>query len=124
MCKNLVEKANLSSPLIIYNRTQQRATDLSAKLPPGKSTVVSTVEAAISSADIIFTCVGDDRAIKDTIDTAVKGDVKGKLFVDCSTVHPDTTNALAKTLESKGAQFVACPGMRVPTPAQRQTGRD
>lgn len=111
MCKNLVEKAELSSALIIYNRTQQRATDLSSKLPAGKSSVVSTVEEAVSKSDIIFTCVGDDKAIKATIETAVKGDIKGKLFVDCSTVHPDTTNALAETIESKGAQFVACPGM-------------
>ena len=113
MCKNLVEKADLSSPLIIFNRTQKRATDLSSTLPSGKSTVVVTIDEAVSKSDIIFTCVGDDKAIKDTIETAVKGDVKGKLFVDCSTVHPDTTNALAETVESKGAQFVACPGMLI-----------
>jgi len=110
MCKNLVEKGQLSSPLIIFNRTEKRARDLSSKLPSGKSTLVSSIEEAVSKSDIIFICVGDDKAITDTIETAVKGDVKGKLFVDCSTVHPDTTNMLAKTIEGKGAQFVACPG--------------
>ncbi|KAI9875757.1 MAG: hypothetical protein M1830_008024 [Pleopsidium flavum] len=118
MCKNLVEKGQLSSPLIIYNRTEKRATDLSSKLPPGKSTVVSSIAEAVSKSDIIFTCVGDDNAIVETIDTALTEDVKGKLFVDCSTVHPDTTNKLAKAIEGKGAQFVACPVFGAPAMAE------
>ncbi|TVY42093.1 putative oxidoreductase [Lachnellula occidentalis] len=109
MCKNLVEKGQLDKPLIIYNRTEKRATDLSNSLPSGKSTVASTVEDAVSNADIIFTCVGDDAAINSIVDTALQVDTKGKLFVDCSTVHPDTTERLAKKITAAGAEFVACP---------------
>lgn len=108
MCKNLVEKGQLSKPLIIYNRTKKRADDLAAKLGSGK--VASSVEEAVNGADVIFTCVGDDAAISETIDTALKAEVKGKLFVDCSTVHPDTTRELAKKINGKGAGFVAAPG--------------
>jgi 3-hydroxyisobutyrate dehydrogenase-like beta-hydroxyacid dehydrogenase len=111
MCKNLVEKGSLSKPLIIYNRTSQRATDLSNKLPKGRSTVAETIEDAVSKSDIIFTCVGDDKAMEATIDTAKTVDIKGKLFVDCSTIHPDTTDKLAKIIEGAGAEFVACPGI-------------
>ena len=111
MCKNLVEKGNLDKPLIIFNRTIKKATDFEAKLPQGKSKVAKSLGEAIAEAGIIFTCLGDDAAITDTIESAVKVDVKGKLFVDCSTVHPDTTNALNKTVSEKGAHFVACPGM-------------
>ena len=107
MCKNLVEKGELSKPLIIFNRTQKRATDFNEKLPPGKTTIASDLGEAVSKADIIFTCLGDDAAIKDTIATAVEGNVKGKLFVDCSTVHPDTTNSLAKTIQAQGGELVA-----------------
>ena len=110
MCKNLVEKGNLGSPLIVFNRTTQKAEDLKAKLPEGKSAVAQSIEEAVSKSDIIFTCLGDDAAITDTITTAVNGDVKGKLFVDCSTVHPETTIQLAKAIEAQGAEFVACPG--------------
>jgi 3-hydroxyisobutyrate dehydrogenase-like beta-hydroxyacid dehydrogenase len=112
MCKNLVEKGNLSQPLIIYNRTQQRAEDLSAKLGSGKTIVASSIEKAVKPADFIFTCLGDDGAVKDTIEIAlaISGGVRGKLFVDCSTVHPDTTNELAQRITGEGAQFVACPG--------------
>ena len=107
MCKNLVEKGNLEKPLIIFNRTQKRATDLNATLSSGKLSVASSLEEAISKGDIIFTCLGDDAAIRDTITTALKGSVKGKLFVDCSTVHPDTTDMLAKSIHGQGAKLVA-----------------
>ena len=110
MCKNLVEKGDLDKPLIIFNRTTKRAKDLQEKLPSGRSTVVTSIEEAVSNSDIIFTCLGDDPAVKDTVATAVKGNVKGKLFVDCSTIHPDTTSELAKSIEAQGAHFVACPG--------------
>lgn len=124
MCKNLVEKGNLDKPLILYNRTEARSTGLSQSLPSGKSTVAKTVEDAVKSADIIFTCVGDDPAIDKMIDTALTVDVKGKLFVDCSTVHPDTTEALAKRIEAKGGHFVACPVFGAPAMADNgQIGR-
>lgn len=112
-----MEKGQLDKPLVIYNRTQQRAIDLRELLPPGKSAVASSIEAAVSDADIIFTCVGDDAAVNEAIDTALKGNVKGKLFVDCSTVHPDTTDELAKKCEGAGAEFVACPVFGAPAMA-------
>jgi 3-hydroxyisobutyrate dehydrogenase-like beta-hydroxyacid dehydrogenase len=117
MCKNIVEKGDLDKPLIIFNRTKKRADDLSQKLTSGKSTVASTIEEAVSKSDIIFTCVGDDAAINETVGSALKGNVKGKLFVDCSTVHPDTTNALAKRITASGAEFVACPVFGAPAMA-------
>jgi 3-hydroxyisobutyrate dehydrogenase-like beta-hydroxyacid dehydrogenase len=118
MCKNLVEKGNLSQPLIIFNRTQKRADDLSSKLGKDRTKVAFTIEEAVKDADIIFTCVGDDQAINDTINTALKTDVKGKLFVDCSTVHPDTTNGLAERIKSAHAEFVACPVFGAPAMAE------
>jgi 3-hydroxyisobutyrate dehydrogenase-like beta-hydroxyacid dehydrogenase len=117
MCKNLVEKSQLDKPLIIFNRTEKRATDLSKSLPSGKSTVAFSIEDTVSKSDIIFTCVGDDAAINDTIDTALKGNVKGRLFVDCSTVHPETTEGLAAKITARGAEFVACPVFGAPAMA-------
>ena len=116
MSKNVVNKGNLSQPLIIYNRTQQRAEDLSAELGSGKTKVASSIEEAVMPADLIFTCLGDDVAVKDTIEIAlaISGGVRGKLFCDCSTVHPDTTNELAQRIRAEGAQFVACPGKSSP----------
>ena len=120
MAKNIVEKGNLDNPLILFNRTQQKAKDFSAKLPSGKSTVTTSLEEAVAKADIVFTCLGDDAAIMDVIviNNALKGDVKGKTFVDCSTVHPDTTNMLAERVQSREGEFVACPVFGAPAMAE------
>jgi len=119
MCKNIVEKGPLENkPLIIFNRTTKRATDLSEKLPSGKSIVVKSIDEAVSKSDIIFTCVGNDSDINETIDAALKGVTKGKLFVDCSTVHPETTEALGKKIMQAGAEFVACPVFGAPPMAE------
>ena len=117
MCKNLDEKANLDKPLIIFNRTKKRAEDLSKSLGAGRSTVASSIGEAVSQADIIFTCVGDDKAINATIDKALNVNIKGKVFVDCSTVHPNTTEGLAKKITAAGAEFVACPVFGAPAMA-------
>jgi len=115
MCKNIVEKGNLQNPLIIYNRTIQRAHDLSAKI--GNSTVASSVQEAASKADIIFFCLGDDAAVISNLEEILKTDVKGKIIVDCSTMHPDTTAKEAKMVEDKGGDFVACPVFGAPSMA-------
>ena len=116
MCKNLVEKGALEKPLILYNRTIQRAEDLSHKI--GRSTVARSIEDAVTKSDIIFICLGDDGAIKHTTDAILTNDVKGKLFVDCSTVHPETTVAEAKAYKEVGAHFVACPVLGAPAMAE------
>lgn len=109
MCKNLVTRGDLDKPLIIFNRTTKRAEDLSNSLPPGKSVVSASIDEAVSKSDIIFTCVGDDAAVNEAIDTALRSSAKGKLFVDCSTVHPDTTEGLAKKITAAGAEFGTSP---------------
>lgn len=117
MAKNIAEKGKLDSPLLIYNRTKQRATDLSAKISPGKSEVADSLEAAATQADVIFICLANDKAVTETVDTLAKADIQGKIVVDCSTIHPDTSEAIAKTITSKGAEFVACPVFGAPAMA-------
>jgi 3-hydroxyisobutyrate dehydrogenase-like beta-hydroxyacid dehydrogenase len=117
MCKNLVEKGNLANKLILYNRSSWRAKDLSEKLGASKTEVADSVASAVSAADIVFTCVGDDEAMRETVDAALKVDVTGKLFVDCSTVHPDTTRALDARIRAAKARFVACPVFGAPAMA-------
>ena len=116
MCKNLVEKGNLSQPLIIYNRTTQRAQDLSSKI--GHSKVATSISEAVSSADIIFYCLGDDAAVASTVEEILKSDVKGKVLVDCSTIHPDNTANECQKIEAAGASFVACPVFGAPAMAE------
>jgi 3-hydroxyisobutyrate dehydrogenase-like beta-hydroxyacid dehydrogenase len=61
-------------------------------------------------------CLGDDAAVNSTVDSILENDIEGKLIVDCSTVHPDTTNALEKKVTEKGGEFVGMPGKSSPFP--------
>ncbi|KAF2264116.1 6-phosphogluconate dehydrogenase-like protein NAD-binding protein [Lojkania enalia] len=117
MCKNLVEKGNLDKPLVLYNRTKKRADDLSTKLGADKTKVVENIGDAVKSSDIIFICLGDDAAVQEAVNAILQQDVTGKLICDCSTVHPDTTNALEKATTSMGAEFVGMPVFGAPAMA-------
>ncbi|KAI1162498.1 NAD binding domain of 6-phosphogluconate dehydrogenase-domain-containing protein [Nemania serpens] len=118
MCKNLVEKGNLDKPLILYNRTKKRSEDLAASLPAGKTEVVETIEEGVKKADIIFTIVSNDAAVKEAINTILQSDVKGKLIVECSTIHPDTTKQVAQDVLAKGAEFIGSPVFGAPAAAE------
>lgn len=120
MVKNLLGKAPLDTPLIISNRNVQRAIDLQAILDPGKekTVIAPNVIDAVKAADIVFTCLGDDDAMKQTAKQVSDAfNLDGKLFVDCSTVHPDTTHHLAEVFTKAHAEFVACPVFGAPAAA-------
>lgn len=119
MCKNVVEKGDYEQPLLLYNRTQQRSVEFSEKLPAGKTAVVDSVAAGVAKADIIFTILAKDDAVEAVTDEILKaGDVTGKLIVECSTIHPDTTERLAKAFHDRGAEFVAAPVFGAPAMAE------
>ncbi|KAM0199602.1 hypothetical protein ACHAPA_006915 [Fusarium lateritium] len=118
MSKNLVEKGNLDGPLLLYNRSTQRTTEFSATLPAGKTEVITSLADGVSRADVIFSCIANDEAVQETYKTLLEGDVKGKLFIESSTIHPETTEALAKEVLAKGAEFVAAPVFGAPAMAE------
>ncbi|KAH7178454.1 NAD binding domain of 6-phosphogluconate dehydrogenase-domain-containing protein [Fusarium sp. MPI-SDFR-AT-0072] len=118
MSKNIVEKGNLDGPLLLYNRSSQRATDFSAKFPAGKTEVVESLADGVSRADVIFSCIANDEAVQETFKAMLEGNVKGKLFIESSTIHPDTAEAIAKDVVAKGAEFVAAPVFGAPQMAE------
>lgn len=116
MCKNLVEKGSLDKPLLLFNRTTSKAEDLSKKL--GNSAVESTVNDLVDKSDIIFYCLGNDQSVLDQIDTILQTDVKNKIFVDCSTISPDSTKIENERITKAGGIFVAMPVFGAPTMAE------
>jgi 3-hydroxyisobutyrate dehydrogenase-like beta-hydroxyacid dehydrogenase len=118
MCKNLVEKGSLDKPLLVYNRSQQRSDEVASKLGSGKAEVVTTVKDGVNRADIIFTCLSNDAAVEETYSAIIESvTIKGKLFVECSTIHPDVTERIAKAVTESGAEFVASPVFGAPAMA-------
>lgn len=108
----------LSRVLCADNSDSRRAEDFAAARPDGKVKVVKSMDEAVKASDIIFLCLGDDKSVEDAVAQFVTNDVSGKLFVDCSTIHPNTTNGIAKTLTSHRAEFVASPVFGAPAMAE------
>ncbi|KAL1800067.1 hypothetical protein ACET3X_000409 [Alternaria dauci] len=117
MGRNLVEKGNLDKPLILYNRTKSRSEDLASKLGDTKTKVADSINDAVKSSEIIFICLADDAAVNSAVDAMLEAGISGKLIVDCSTVHPDTTNALEKKITEHGGEFVGMPVFGAPAMA-------
>jgi 3-hydroxyisobutyrate dehydrogenase-like beta-hydroxyacid dehydrogenase len=119
MCKNVVEKADVAQPVLIYNRTTQKSVEFSKQFPDGKTEIVDSIAAGVSRADIIFTILAKDDIVEAVADEILKaGDVSGKLFVECSTIHPNTTVRVAKAFQDRGAEFVAAPVFGAPAMAE------
>ena len=52
----------------------------------------------------------DQEAVTATFEEILKMDIRGKLFLESSTVIPEVTDQVAKEVEEAGAEFVAMPG--------------
>ncbi|KAJ5509960.1 Dehydrogenase multihelical [Penicillium expansum] len=110
MCKNIIQKSPYLPPLLVYNRTINRAHEFVDSLNSNGCQVASTVAEAVQSADLIFTCLSDDAAVENiALASTESGPIAGKLFVDCSTIHPDTARKARDMFGAHGASFVACP---------------
>ncbi|KAI8240225.1 putative oxidoreductase YfjR [Colletotrichum sp. SAR 10_99] len=93
-------------PLVYTNRTLSRGESLKelGAIP------VETVSEVAKKSSIIFSCVSNDAVLQDTTNEIIKsGDITGKIYVDCSTVHPDTSANVSKQITEAGGQFVAAP---------------
>jgi 3-hydroxyisobutyrate dehydrogenase len=95
-------------PVNVWNRTAAKTkplADADAKVVDSPSAVAATSEA-------IITILTDGTAIDAVYHGAsglLSGDVKGKLFIEMSTVPPSVETALAPKVREKGAVFVECP---------------
>lgn len=116
--RNIAAKGPQSS-LVLYNRTTARAEALATELG-GNVAVAKTYTDILAQSDVVFICVGDDAALEAVIDGLLEdkaADLSTKTFVDCSTVHPDTSRKAEKDFEARGASFVASPVFGAPNMA-------
>lgn len=92
----------------VWNRTADKTEPL---VKEGAVAVATPAELA-SRSDVIITILTDSPAIDSVFhgpSGLLSGDVRGKLFIEMSTVQPHTEVALAEKARAKGAAFVECP---------------
>jgi 3-hydroxyisobutyrate dehydrogenase len=102
--------------LTVWNRSPEKAQPLADK----GARVVKTPAEVASASETIITILTDPAAI-DAVYRGphglLAGDVKGKLFIEMSTVPPEAQQALAEKVRGKGGAFVECPVGGSTTPA-------
>jgi 3-hydroxyisobutyrate dehydrogenase len=76
------------------------------------ATVAATPAELAQASDAVITILTDAAAIDTVYNGAsglLSGDVRGKLFIEMSTVQPQTEVALAEKVRAQGAALVECP---------------
>ncbi len=101
MALNL-EKAGFD--LSVYNRTVGK-TD-AFKSSTKKS---ATIEELVSQSDIIITMLTNDASVEEVYTKALSVDVKGKLFIDMSTVSQQLSVSLSEKLKAHHASLLDAP---------------
>ncbi|KAI9929344.1 hypothetical protein MW887_000812 [Aspergillus wentii] len=94
--------------LRFYNRTEARGESI-REIGGVQSTGVQDV---IASVDICFISVSDERVVSSIINSVLEipaDQLRGKIVVDTSTIHPDTSSWAQRHLSGKGASFIAAP---------------
>src|SRR2546427_6138430 len=99
---------SLGHELAVWNRTAEKTRPLAA----AGAKVAATPSQLVASSETVITILTDAAAIDAAYrgkDGLLAGDVAGKLFIEMSTVRPETESALAAAVRKKSAIMVECP---------------
>jgi len=105
MARNLVRKG---FPTTVWNRTKSRSDALAA----AGAKVAETPRALAESSDVVVACVADPPAVERLVfaeDGLIHGVKKGFRYLECSTVSPETTKRVHKSLLERGADALEAP---------------
>ncbi len=98
----------LRHELSVWNRTAAKAQALAS----AGATVAATPAELAGQSEMVITILSDAAAIDAAYhgaDGLLSGNVEGKLFIEMSTVRPETERALAGKVRQKGAALIECP---------------
>ncbi|KAI1733853.1 hypothetical protein F4680DRAFT_378021 [Xylaria scruposa] len=100
-------KSQSGTPLSFYNRTASRGDGLQQL---GGERCASVAELAARSK-VIFISASDDAAVKSIVEHIISSgpELAGKIVVDTTTIHPNTTKEISQKLQACGACFAAMP---------------
>jgi 3-hydroxyisobutyrate dehydrogenase len=94
--------AGLGHDMTVWNRSADKARALGLKLADSPAALAGASEAVISM-------LGDAAAVETVYAQMLAGDVKGRLFIDMSTVRPEASRKIDALVKRKGGAFVECP---------------
>jgi len=92
----------------VWNRSKEKTKPLA----DAGAKVAATARELASASELVISILTDAAAIEASYNGEtglLSGDVKGRLFVEMSTVRPEVEEKLAKQIKAKGAALVDCP---------------
>jgi 3-hydroxyisobutyrate dehydrogenase len=84
----------------VWNRSPGRADGLAEAATPA---------ALVETSDVILTSLTDDAAVEAVYAELLSGPAAGRLFVEMSTIRPETVRAIAGKAASVGARLIDAP---------------
>jgi 3-hydroxyisobutyrate dehydrogenase len=99
---------NVGHEVSVWNRSTEKTKALVAA---GAKLAATPRELALAS-ELVITILTDSAAVDAAYggdEGLLSGDIKGKLFVEMSTVRPEVEEKLAQKVRAKGAAVVDCP---------------
>jgi 3-hydroxyisobutyrate dehydrogenase len=105
----IAERLNeVGHDLVVWNRSPEKTKKLAeagAETPESPAALAGRAEAVVT----ILTDAAAIEAVYRGSSGLLSGDIAGKLFIDMSTVRPETEAELAADVRAAGAAFVECP---------------
>ncbi len=98
--------ARAGHDVAVYNRTEDKARNWAQR---HKGRTYSSVANAAQGADIVFSCVGDDRDLREVFEAAASTMRRGAIFVDHTTASAEIARELAAKAEERGLGFLDAP---------------
>jgi 3-hydroxyisobutyrate dehydrogenase len=101
-----VRLASLGHEMMVWNRTADKARELARN---AGIAVASAPRELAERSEMVISILTDAQAVEQVYAEMLAGAVKGRLFIEMSTVRPDTQKALFRKVVSSGARLVECP---------------
>jgi 3-hydroxyisobutyrate dehydrogenase-like beta-hydroxyacid dehydrogenase len=98
--------AKAGHDVAVYNRSEEKARDWAQR---HRGRTYSSVGNAVEGADIVFSCVGNDRDLREVFDTAAARMRKGAIFVDHTTASAEIARELAAKADEQDLGFLDAP---------------
>src|SRR5262245_41709398 len=94
--------SSLGHEMMVWNRSADKARATGFR-------VADSPQALAESCDAVITILTDAKAVDAVYAELLKGDVKGKVFIEMSTVRPAVPKKISSMVKGKGGTFVECP---------------
>ena len=99
---------NVGHEVLVWNRSKEKTKPLA----DAGAKVAATARELAASSELVISILTDAAAIAATYNGdagLLSGDVKGRLFIEMSTVRPEVEEKLAQQVRAKSAALVDCP---------------